>query len=30
MMELANSSTPAEVLQKAQSARKRFEKLLTF
>jgi sugar phosphate isomerase/epimerase len=30
MMELANLSTPAEVLQKAQSARKRFEKLLTF
>jgi sugar phosphate isomerase/epimerase len=30
MMELANSSTPGEVLQKAQSARKRFEKLLTF
>jgi len=30
MMELANLSTPAEVLQKAQAARKRFEKLLTF
>jgi sugar phosphate isomerase/epimerase len=30
MMELANVSTPAEVLRKAQAARKRFEKLLTF
>ncbi len=30
LMELANSSTPAEVLQKAQASRKRFEKLLTF
>lgn len=30
LMELANLSTPAEVLQKARAARKRFEKLLTF
>jgi sugar phosphate isomerase/epimerase len=30
LMELANQSTPAEVLQKAQAARKRFEKLLTY
>lgn len=30
MMELANLSTPAEVLQKAQAARKRFEKLLAY
>jgi sugar phosphate isomerase/epimerase len=30
LLELANLSTPAEVLQKAQAARKRFEKLLTF
>ena len=30
LMELANLSTPAEVLRKAQAARKRFEKLLTF
>jgi sugar phosphate isomerase/epimerase len=30
LMELANLSTPAEVLKKAQAARKRFEKLLTF
>jgi sugar phosphate isomerase/epimerase len=30
LMELANTSSPAEVLQQAQAARKRFEKLLTF
>lgn len=30
LMELANVSTPAEVLRKAQSARKRFEKLLAY
>jgi sugar phosphate isomerase/epimerase len=30
LMELANLSTPAEVLQKAQDARKKFEKLLAY
>jgi sugar phosphate isomerase/epimerase len=30
MMELANTSTPAEVLTKARAARQRFEKLLTY
>jgi sugar phosphate isomerase/epimerase len=30
LMELANTSSPGEVLQQAQAARKRFEKLLTF
>lgn len=30
LMELANTGSPAEVLQQAQAARKRFEKLLTF
>ena len=30
LMELANLSSPAEVLRKAQAARKRFEKLLAF
>ena len=30
LMELANTGSPADVLQQAQSARKRFEKLLTF
>lgn len=30
LMELANTSSPGEVLQKAQAARKKFEKLLTF
>jgi sugar phosphate isomerase/epimerase len=30
LMELANTSTPAEVLSKARSARARFEKLLTY
>ena len=29
LMELANTGSPAEVLQKAQAARKRFERLLT-
>jgi sugar phosphate isomerase/epimerase len=30
LMELANTGSPAQVLQQAQAARKRFEKLLTF
>src|SRR5262249_25629834 len=30
MMELGNTSTPAEVLKKAQAARQRFEKLLAY
>ncbi|HYT68624.1 MAG TPA: sugar phosphate isomerase/epimerase family protein [Vicinamibacterales bacterium] len=30
LMELANLSTPAEVLQKAQAARKKFEKLMAY
>lgn len=30
LMELANTGSPADVLQQAQAARKRFEKLLTF
>ena len=30
LMELANTSSPAEVLQKAQAARKRFEKLMAY
>ena len=30
LMELANTGSPAEVLQQAQAARKRFEKMLTF
>jgi sugar phosphate isomerase/epimerase len=30
LMELANTSSPAEVLEQAQAARRRFEKLLTF
>jgi sugar phosphate isomerase/epimerase len=30
LMELANTSTPAEVLAKARAARQRFEKLLTY
>jgi sugar phosphate isomerase/epimerase len=30
LMELANTGAPADVLQQAQAARKRFEKLLTF
>ena len=30
LMELANTGSPAQVLDQAQAARKRFEKLLTF
>ena len=30
LMELANTGSPAEVLQQAQAARKRFEKLLSY
>jgi sugar phosphate isomerase/epimerase len=30
LMELANTSTPADVLTKARTARQRFEKLLTY
>jgi sugar phosphate isomerase/epimerase len=30
LMELANTGSPAEVLQKGQAARKRFEKLMAY
>jgi hypothetical protein len=30
LMELANTSSPAEVLRKAQAARARFDKLLAY
>jgi len=30
LMELANTTTPADVLTKARAARQRFEKLLTY